>query len=94
MNNISNILRNPLVKIIGTIIILYYALFYNNKNPESVANRFSSDSIHKNIDTAKHNSNSIIMGIQRAQMETLEKQKQATAVPQNNVQPNNNTNNQ
>ena len=89
-NNVLNILRNPVIKIIGTILVLYYALFHNNKNPESMANRFSSTNIQKNVAAAKQNSVSIIHNIERAKLEAKEKQQQITIPPQQNSGQSNN----
>ena len=46
---IFKLLRNPIIKIIGISIILYYALFANKDKPGSLGNRFSSEQIKKDF---------------------------------------------
>ncbi len=45
---IHEILKSRLFRILGAITILYFALFSQKDNPESLANRFSSENIKKN----------------------------------------------
>lgn len=44
-----NLLKNPLIKIIGICVVLYFALFANKNNPQSLGNRFSSERIVKDL---------------------------------------------
>jgi hypothetical protein len=46
---IFKLLRNPIIKIIGIFVILYYALFANKDKPASLGNRFSSEQIKKDF---------------------------------------------
>jgi hypothetical protein len=50
---IFDLLRNPLVKIVGILTILYFALFSNTYNPNSLGNRFSKENLKKNFDAAQ-----------------------------------------
>ncbi len=43
------LLQNPLIKFIGVIAILYFALFANKKNPDSLGNRISLENVKKNF---------------------------------------------
>ncbi len=46
---IFKLLRNPIIKIIGISVILYYGLFANTEKPGSLGNRFSSEQIKKDF---------------------------------------------
>jgi hypothetical protein len=46
---IFKLLRNPIIKIIGISVILYYGLFANKEKPGSLGNRFSSEQIKKDF---------------------------------------------
>lgn len=50
---IFDLLRNRLVKITGIVTILYFALFSNTYNPNSLGNRFSKENLKKNFDAAQ-----------------------------------------
>ena len=50
---IFDLLRNPLVKITSIVTILYFALFSNTYNPNSLGNRFSKENLKKNFDAAQ-----------------------------------------
>jgi len=43
------LLQNPLVKIVGVIAIIYFALFNNKQNPQSLGNRLSAERIKTNL---------------------------------------------
>lgn len=43
------IVRNPLIKIVGITAILYFALFYDKSNPNSLGNRLNSENLKKNF---------------------------------------------
>jgi len=64
---ILEILRNPLIKAIGIITILYFGLFSNKSNPDSLGSRLSSEKIKKNFSEAKEKSKFIITSVQSAQ---------------------------
>lgn len=57
------LLQNPFVKIIGIVIILYYALFADKNDPESLGNRFSGVQMERNVREIKHNSYNVLNGI-------------------------------
>ena len=45
----QDLIKNPLFKIIGIIVILYLALFKDDSNPENLCNRLSGEKIKSNI---------------------------------------------
>lgn len=77
---IFEILRNPLIKLIGIGLILYFALFANTENPKSLGNRLSSEEIKKDLNNAKDKSAFIIKNVRLAN--DLSK-KAATNAPKN-----------
>lgn len=46
---IIRIIQNPIIKTVGIFVILYFALFANKENPESLGNRMSKENIKKNL---------------------------------------------
>lgn len=48
--NFNKIISNPLFKIVGIGLILYFGLFSNKYDNRSLRNRFSSDNIKKSVD--------------------------------------------
>ena len=60
------LLRNPIIKITGLVLVLYFALFYDKKNPDSLGNRLSSERIAKNFHEAQEKSTFIMSNIERA----------------------------
>jgi hypothetical protein len=67
MNKILDILRIPLIKFIGIGAILYFALFSNKENPESLGNRLSKEEVGKTFNEAKNKSRFIISTVNTAQ---------------------------
>jgi hypothetical protein len=63
---IFEILRNPLVKLIGIGLVLYFALFANTEHPKSLGNRLSSEQIKKDLADAKDKSAFIIKNVKMA----------------------------
>lgn len=49
---IHNLLKNPLIKIVGILLVLYFGLFANKENPNSLGNRVTTDKIKENISEA------------------------------------------
>jgi len=47
--NLQFFLKNPLIKIIGVVAIIYFGMFYDNDHPDSLRNRLSIDNVKKNI---------------------------------------------
>ncbi len=75
---IFDLLRNPLIKSIGIILILYFALFANKEKPESLGNRLSPQQIKESVSDLKETSSFISEKIrlgkeQKVQLETAEK---------------------
>jgi len=60
------IFRNPLIKTIGLILVIYFALFHDKKNPDSLGNRLSSDRIVKNFREVQERSVFIMSNIEKA----------------------------
>ena len=61
------LIKNPLVKAIGIILILYFGLFYNKENPSSLGNRLSGENIKKGLNDVSQKSVKIIGGIKKAE---------------------------
>lgn len=77
--NIFALLRNPLVRIIGAAIIIYFALFHDKKNPEALGNRLAPQRVKQELNIAKENSNFIISNVALAKQIAEEKQKKKQA---------------
>lgn len=80
---VLDILRIPLVKFLGICVILYFALFSNKENPESLGNRLSSENMKKNIGEMQEKSRFIIVNVKMAQEAAKEKEAQEKAIAQN-----------
>lgn len=63
MKTIFLLLRNPFIKIIGVVIVLYFGLFNNKENKSSLGYRLSKENISKNIDEVKEHSTYIVATI-------------------------------
>jgi hypothetical protein len=61
------LLENPLIKWAGILAIIYFALFSNKNNPDSLSNRLSGSNIKKNLNEAKEKSEFIITNVKIAQ---------------------------
>ena len=64
---IFEILNNPLIKLTGIVAILYFALFANTENPESLGNRLSPQQMKKDFGEVKDKSLFIITNVKMAQ---------------------------
>jgi hypothetical protein len=73
MNKVLGFLRIPLVKFIGIAAILYFALFSNRHNPDSLRNRLSKERVSKNLEEAKEKSRFIISNLNTAKEIAKEK---------------------
>jgi hypothetical protein len=62
-----NLLKNPLIRIIGIIAILYVGLFSNTYEKESLGNRLSKDQVQKDLSDAKEKGFQIINHVKKAQ---------------------------
>lgn len=85
---ISELLKNPIIKSIGIIVILYFALFANKENPHSLGNRLSSENIKKNLDIATKQTKFIASNVktarQLAKEKELEQQKESSPTNEKN----------
>ncbi len=66
MKTIMEVLRRPLVKIIGLMLVIYFGLFSNKKDPDSLGNRLSSQNIKESFGEIHEKSNFILANIDRA----------------------------
>jgi hypothetical protein len=73
---INNLLKNPLIRICATILIVYLALFSNKENPNSLGNRFSKERLQKNFTEMKEKGQFIKKNIDTAKR--IEKEKKTT----------------
>ena len=60
---INQILKNPIVKICAVIVILYFGLFSNEENPNSLRNKLSKERIEKNLHDATNKSKFIVTNV-------------------------------
>jgi hypothetical protein len=72
---IFELLKHPLLKWPGIILILYFGLFHDKRNPSSLGNRLSRDNVKKNLSEAIDKTKFIAANVHEAQ-EVL-KQKEA-----------------
>lgn len=61
------LLENPLIKIIGIVVVLYFALFANKHNPQSLGNRLSAERIKKNLGDIEEKGKFIASNVRAAQ---------------------------
>jgi len=66
MKTVIELLQKPLIKIIGLMLVLYFGLFADKKNPDSLGNRLSSENIKKNFFEAQQKSSFIFSNIDQA----------------------------
>ncbi len=64
---IDLILHNPIFKIIGIFLILYFGLYTNKEHPDSLGKRLSKDRIQENLQEVKSNSYFIIENLRKAE---------------------------
>lgn len=65
MKTILELLKVPLVKIIAAVVILYFALFYDKNNPDSLGVRLSSERIKQNLNDVEEHGRFIISNIHK-----------------------------
>jgi hypothetical protein len=65
------IFRNPIIKLICIGLVLYFALFKNKDNPNSLGNRLSVDKIKQGVSQANQKSFSIVSGIALAKQQEV-----------------------
>ena len=73
---IVELLRHPLVKTVGIVLILYFALFSNKHNPNSLGNRLSADRVKQNLVEVQEKSQFIVTNVKKAQQLAKEKELQ------------------
>lgn len=61
------LLKNPIVRACGVAMVLYFALFANKENPESLGNRLSADNVKKNLGDMKEKGKFIAVNVKAAQ---------------------------
>lgn len=83
---IFELLRSPLVKGIGILLILYFALFSNKENPNSLGNRLSTENIKKDLSEAQEKSKFIIANVRVAQEVSKERAAQQQAATQISIE--------
>jgi len=76
---IFKLLRNPIIKIIGISVILYYGLFTNKEKPGSLANRFSSEQIKKDFSEVREKTVFIAENVKLAREIAQEKEAEKEA---------------
>lgn len=64
---INNIIRNPLVKTIGIVLVLYFGLFTNKEDPGSLGNRMAPKKIKENVNEAWEQGKFIATNVKKAQ---------------------------
>jgi len=76
---IFKLLRNPIIKIIGISVILYYGLFANKEKPGSLGNRFSSEQIKKDFSEVREKTVFIATNVKLAREIAKEKEAEKEA---------------
>lgn len=64
---VSDLLKNPLIKSIGIVLILYFGLFHDKTKSESLGNRLSMKNIQKNIGEVSQKTQFITANLKVAQ---------------------------
>jgi len=80
---IFELLRNPLIKTVGIVLILYFALFANKHNPDSLGNRLSPEQIKQSIGEVKDKAQFISANVKIAQEIAKEKEEAQKAEAKN-----------
>jgi hypothetical protein len=62
----GKIIKNPIFRICGIIAILYYGLFQNKYNPDSLNNRLAPERIKSNLSEISEKSAYIIHNVGKA----------------------------
>lgn len=78
---IDLILHNPIFKIIGIFLILYFGLYTNKEHPDSLGNRLSKEKMQENFKEVKSNSYFIVENLRKAEeLEAAKKNKNLNEV--------------
>jgi hypothetical protein len=80
---IFKLLRNPIIKIIGISVILYYGLLANKEKPGSLGNRFSSEQIKKDFSEVREKTVFIAKNVKLAREIAQEKEAEKEAAATN-----------
>jgi hypothetical protein len=80
------LLQNPLLKFIGVAAVIYFALFANKKNPESLGNRVSISKVKEHIGEIEEKSRFIATNVKAAREYSKMKDSQPKVVLENNLQ--------
>jgi hypothetical protein len=86
------IIQNPLFRIIGIGVILYYGLFHNKYNDNSLRNRLSPEKLKADLSEVSSKTVYIINGVQKAkslQKDLENKTPQEQKPTQTDQKPNN-----
>jgi hypothetical protein len=73
---IFDLLRIPIIKWTGIALILYFGLFANTRNPNSLGNRLSKENVQKNFKEARERGKFIVVNVKMAQEIAKEKEAQ------------------
>lgn len=60
------LLENPLIRVVGIMVVLYFALFSNKQNPQSLGNRLSSEKIKKHLSEVEEKGKFIATNVKAA----------------------------
>ncbi|MFT6220409.1 MAG: hypothetical protein ACJAW3_000623 [Lentimonas sp.] len=63
----QNLARNPIIKVIGILLILYYGLLNIKKSPDSIGNKLTTDNIKNNFKEVSKKSVRILHDIKKAE---------------------------
>lgn len=64
MNKLTS---NPIFRTVGIILILYFALFHNKQDPDSLGNRLSGERLKENLQEMSVKSVDILEGVRKAE---------------------------
>ena len=63
----QKLIRNPLFRIIGVTVVLYYGLLHDNHHPDSLGNRLAPEKVKSNLSEMSSQSIYIIDNIKKAE---------------------------
>jgi hypothetical protein len=88
------LLQNPLIKIIGVLVIIYFGLFANKKNPDSLGNRLSMKKVKEHFSDIGEKGKFIVTNVEAAreyakthEVKKNVQQEQKSPEPQQEIQP-------
>jgi hypothetical protein len=80
---VFELLRNPLIKYPGIILVVYFGLFANKESPDSLGNRLSTEAVKKNFNQIQEKGKFIAANLQAAK--DLESQRQQARMSSSEV---------